>query len=270
MKLTLIFAAAALAAPAIRDVSDDFDQSDSINSLADWETMKSRLHGGDPVKYSYTKDGSLNIVLDEIEYGWNNNCYVGHFGGKKTGEDGVERTDAWVVCMKAQRRLARDVRKVSDTPCGKHDVSSKSCTISKSETKSFEESVEIGLSLEQFTGKTSFKATQSKTESISQTFEQKCDGAARHRTCEVGGPALIEYDVYAGWVDFESWRYPEEEKGPQWLNAGDNYGGMREGNEMHQLYNEDAHMSSEWHKWKLYDDDCNLVTGKYASNCQTN
>ncbi|CAN3503812.1 hypothetical protein DICA1_F10726 [Diutina catenulata] len=263
MKLTLLFAAAALAAPAKKD----FPKKDPNFSLADHEKLVSQLEGDESALYSYRKNGATNIVVDEVDYGWNNNCYVGAWGKKKVGNDGVERTDAWVVCMKAERRLAHDVRKVSETFCVEGENSSHTCTVEESETKSTEEGLSLGFDLKGFTSSLGFSATQEKTHAGSQTFEQSCTGNEVH-LCEIGAPSVIEYDIYAGWVNFESWRYPEEEAGPQWWHAGDNYEGMWAKHEMHQLYNNDQLMGSSWYNWKLQGDACNLVPGKYNAQCE--
>ncbi|CAN3357347.1 hypothetical protein DICA3_C10066 [Diutina catenulata] len=248
MKLTLLFAAAAIAAPA----KDLFERADEYEGI--------------DVKYTYDKDGQVFFVVDEKDYGWNNNCYVSEWGKPWSTKDGDVKKDAWVVCLKAERRLARDVRKLSETNCVKDEVSSKSCTVEDSNTETFEEGANFGVSGEGFSAGFEFKFSQSKTHKNSQSFEQKCTGN-QLKICHVGGPAYIEYDFYAGWVHWNSWRYPDSESGPQWEDAGDWYGGMWDRDELHQKYNADAQLDSGWWSWKAAGDACDRFSSDYNTPC---
>ncbi|CAN3474004.1 hypothetical protein DICA1_A01816 [Diutina catenulata] len=229
------------------------------------------IQGGDPQTYHWN-NGKLDGYFDNDQnyhwYGLNNNCRVLNWGGAWNTPDGSHKKNALVECILEQKSVAHDVRTLGEpVNCPDGIAKEVTCRLEHTESETTSEGVDIGFDLEGFSmsAKTSYSKTTSDTEES--TFKLTCTKPGRQ--CAIGGKALIEYDMYIGWVHWDSWRYPDEGKGPQWINADNDDRGMWDFRE-YKKYNYDPVKATGWYKWAGSDDDCEVQgqRGDYASKCQ--
>lgn len=205
---------------------------------------------------------------EETDYGWNNNCRVLKWGARWHTPDGSKKSNALVECIHKERSIAYDVRKIGpELDCVAGSKDERSCTRQHSESSSVEVEVSAGIEGEGFSLGSKFKSTE--TTSDSQTFTYKVSCEDQGRQCEIGGKAMIEYDMYIGWVHWDSWRYPDDGSGPQWINAGNDDHGMWDFR-TYQKHAYDADKQTGWYHWAGSDDDCNVYgrSADYALKCQ--
>lgn len=204
----------------------------------------------------------------EKDYGWNNNCRVLDWGGRWNTPDGSKKNNALVECILRERKVAWDVRKLGhELDCASGNNREQQCTREHSESKSLEQSVDFGFKSEGFSMGVLFKTTLTTSDSKLFSFTDKC-WRSEGRFCTIGGKALIEYEMYIGWVHWDSWRYPSSKTGPQWLNAGNEGGGMWD----YRNYNKyayDGGRETGWYTWAGTDADCDVYgqTNDYELQC---
>ncbi|CAN3352830.1 hypothetical protein DICA3_A01772 [Diutina catenulata] len=204
----------------------------------------------------------------EHDYGLNNNCRVLEWGGAWNTPDGSHKKNALVECLHKERKVAYDVRKIGrELDCTDNDSKSLSCSIEHTDSESTSVEVSAGIEYEGFSAGSKFSSTKTTSDSLTFSATNSCDKPGR--SCEIGGKAMIEYDMYIGWVHWDSWRNPDQGKGPQWINADNDNRGMWDFR-TYQKHAYDADMQTGWYHWAGSDDDCNVYgrAAEYASKCQ--
>lgn len=226
------------------------------------------LMGDKPDNVYNTGDFLIGHYGKEHDYGWNNNCRVLEWGGAWNTPDGSHKKNALVECLHKERKVAYDVRKIGqELDCTDNDTRSLSCSIEHTDSESTLVEVSAGIESEGFSMGSKFSSTKTTSDSLTFSATNSCDKPGR--LCNIGGKAMIEYDMYIGWVHWDSWRYPDSGSGPQWINAGDDGAGMWD-YRYYQKHSYDGNRESGWYRWRASDDDCNVYgqNADYALDCK--